>query len=536
MKYPGWRAILQITSHALLPQTKSIKWILALFGTFLLTPAHAAPPNCTNGGNYVGQGVKIKQICTAKASEFDTFDAYYRLVIYVTPAQGFQDRMNFKERSTQGKALEGLLSSLAGSKKALNVDIGISIVQGASQYPVRSILNFKKVNDNEWTSMVRGDSRSFFHRLNNGEPFTVTLKYSYSKTSSIDMSPATNLLQSAGVNLVTPAVLPLLTAANTVANSIIATGNVTSDSGYEFTFSPSLDRNVSSDFEIIDPKTNSVIATVKLRLEGSRSLFADPQEHGNMAATLPTGQIAVPTMNSLSRQIATGQAQSWDLLNSALASTSFDAVPLGKEPTPTDVQSFCAATESGLLASYSLASFDSLLVRARLLNLATRTVQSRFNPYTQCFTSDQRAIIQKYLAGIDPNYTITVAPTLVPLNDFEALYRLGCYLKGAAGDDCIDYSPTMDAVANTLDDTVIIAALEGVQAKEFFEGLDGNNLAISRADFLTRFSGKFSNFWGIEAKSGSLRLRETQGGTSLRLYVERSIGGKIQRITIRRST
>ena len=293
----GWRRFYLLT------------FIGFLCGLTVPLSAKAAPSTCATSNTVVGKGVKIARTCTASADpSFDTFDTYYRVVAELTPGQGFADQATFKKKSTQGKVFSGLLSSLTSAKKALAVDIGITVSQGTSHYPARSLLYFQKINENEWRSYIRGDARSLFHRLNNALPFTVAVTYSYSNTSSVDLSAGTTLLQSVGVSLVTPAVQPILAAANSITQSIVRASNVVSESGYEFTLSPAVLRNVSNEFQIIDPATGGVIATVRLRLEGSRSLFGIPREHADVAQSLPSGVIALPSLNGLSQQIATGQA------------------------------------------------------------------------------------------------------------------------------------------------------------------------------------------------------------------------------------
>lgn len=161
------------------------------FGALVLTiswPAQAEPPTCSQVVESAGRGMQITRICTANSAGFsNTYDAYYRVSVSVAAGPGFADQARFRERSTEGRILAGLLNLFTNSERVTNVDIGIEIRQGNYQYPVRPLLQFRRTNDNEWRSFLRGDARSFLHKLDSG-PFYVTLSYSYSRTSTMDLT------------------------------------------------------------------------------------------------------------------------------------------------------------------------------------------------------------------------------------------------------------------------------------------------------------------------------------------------------------
>lgn len=509
-----------------------LSWLVAMPG-----PAIAADPVCRQVNEDAGRGARVIEICTAGAIGFDSaFDAYYRVAVEVTPGPGFGGLARFDRGSTQGRILRGFLSLFADMDRTTTTDVGISIRQGNLTYPRLSLITFRKVNNNEWSSTIRADARSIYHRLTGSEPFNITLNYAYSRTTSFDLSPGTRLLDSLGLNIANATTKPLLDAAAEVSRNILQAGDITSsDSSYGFSLSPDENRRVSIRFQITDPRTSAVIANVRLSIEGTRSLFfAGAREHAAIQNTLPAGIVRDVALNGLVRQIATGQAQNWDLPNATLATASMTAIPIWKEPNETDIRTFCSSVASGLTTNYSLTSFDSLIVRANLLSLAAEPIKSRINPYRLCFGSEEdRATIRARL-GIDTEYVIArpvVAPALAPVTDFETLYRFGCFLTGKMGPRCMARDATPLRVAQSLAETVSAETLEGVRP-ELSAGLPEDRV-MPAAGFVERFGGRFFSFGDIVSASGSMHIQEVEGGPTLKVRLEQGPDGKVRRVSIR---
>jgi len=498
-------------------------------------PAQAEPPTCSQVAEPAGRGMLITRICTANSPGFsNTYDAYYRVSVSVTAGPGFANQARFRERSTEGQILAGLLNLFTNSERVTNVDIGVAIRQGSYQYPVRPLLQFRKTNDNEWTSFIRGDARSFLHRLDSG-PFYITISYSYSRTSTMDLTVGSSFLQSAGINLVTPAVEPIFSAVNRVTSSIVSAGNITSESGTEQLLSPALGDKVELVFQVAGPRSTLPIATIRVRLEGTRSMMVpEPRPHAEIQATLPSGRIQDQTVASLSRQIATGPAQSWDVTNVALATVPLATVPLGREATAADLRALCSTIEGKLQTDYTLTSFDNLMVRARLINRAAEPVRARINPFPLCFeAADDRSLIRTHL-GYDTEYSVVPPPPpLAPFSDADALYRFGCLFTGQLGPNCSAADATPERISQSLDEAIEVPALEGIVDEQVYANLPSNR-TIGPANFQQRFGNQFAHFRAISGASGTMQLQESEGGPWLTLLAERGPNGKLRRITIRR--
>lgn len=497
-------------------------------------PAKAEPSTCSQVANPAGRGMQITRICTANALGFNnTYDAYYRVSVSIAAGPGFANEARFRERSTEGRILAGLLNLFTNSERVTSVDLGISIRQGDYQYPVRPLLQFRRTNDDHWTSFIRGDARSFFHRLGNSRPFYVTLSYSYSRTSTIDLTVGSSFLQSAGINIVTPAVAPIFSAVNRITSSIVSAGNITSESGTEQLLSPARGDNVELEFLVAGQGSTAPIATIRVRLEGARSMMAEPRQHAEIHTTLPSDRIADQTVASLSQQIATGQAQSWDVSSIALATAPLASLPLGREATAADLRSLCSTIEGKLQTDYGLTTFDNLMVRARLVNRAAEPVRERINPFQQCFEPADRSLIRTHL-GYDTEYPVILPPPpLAPFDDVDALYRFGCLFTGQLGPNCSAADATPERINRSLDEAIEVASLEGIADEQVYASLPSNR-TISPANFQQRFGGQFVRFRSISGVSGSMQLQETEGGPWLTLVAERAPNGKLRRITIRR--
>jgi hypothetical protein len=502
---------------------------------FSAQPAVGQSPTaiCKDMNTGVGKGMRLVKSCSAANLKINPFDSYYQVVVEVTPAAGFGDQARFDRKSAQGKVLSGLMDAVFSREKATGLDLTLNVTQGAATYPPRSLMSFE-YSDKRWQSNVTSDARTLLHRISINEDFQIRLNYAYSEKSSIDFNAATGLIQSTGLKVITPATQPVLAAANTLANSILRANDITVATGTAFSLSPSAAgmRNVEQHFEVVDPREGTAIATIRVRLQGTQSLFAPPAAPEALQSALPTGAVTMPELDSLSRQIATGQAQNWGILNGALAAASLGQVPLGREPTRAELKGFCNSAESGLASNYLLSPFDNLLVRAKLLEAASLPLQRATNPYKICFSDDQRTLIRTHL-GLDTEFAEVNPAELRPMMRHEALAALGCFFAGKEGDYCGTAAEVRQQVRDLLAENIVVGPLEGVSVAEVYADLPASR-TLTRDQFLARFGSRFASFFGINASAGSVGLRETANGTQLRLTGEVDAAGKLKRISTSR--
>jgi hypothetical protein len=504
---------------------------LALLAVF--TVPHAAlgqGAQCVQLEEPGGMGLTVTKKCAAEtASGFSEDDAYYLVEMKLTPEEGFGNGKTFDKKSAGGKALQGFLKAFFNSEKSTNLDIGLTVIQGATVYPVMSMMNFQLVDDNRWRSSVRADYRTMLHKLGAGEQFYVEINYSYSKTKRIDLTKATDVVGSLGVKLVTPAVSPFINVARDVVNETMKASGVDMQSGYKLALFPWKGETSEVEFRLTSP-TGVPFARVNVQVRGTRSLMANARRLKEMADSLPTDNVTSPLVN-LPKEMITGQARDWPLLNAALGPVPSLSEVLGKQLTTATLPGFCNSVSTGLSTSYLLTSFDSVLVQARLVEAATDSIRPQVNPYKRCFQDGKkRALIASYL-GIDTEYQ-EPDPTDPKPAPYEALFMLGCVLKGATGDECGPPDASRRIVLASLSPSVRIGALDTLPP-QFSLGLPETSYMVTQADFLSRFAGKFARFRNISINTQTMTISERADSADLSLKVTTDKAGKIVAVEIR---
>lgn len=513
-----------------------MKWmlkVLLLLGAIVGSGAsQAETPNCQAKDQApVGMYVKITQTCTAKADAGDPTDAYYAVEVLVEPQAGFADGAKFDTGSPEGKALKAFAKALFGNEKATNLDLGVTLSQGATVYPTMSLVSLQLVDNNRWASNVQSNRRTFLHKLTALDQFEVKLTYNYSISSKIDLKPSTDLIDAMGVKLITPAVTPIINAAGTFGNAMLKAGGVASQSGYQFSLAPAKrGGNISQTFDVVF--NNRAIAKLTVRVSGTRSLLVAANDLELLQTTFPVGLVSRPSLNFLPNEIATGQIKNWSVLNAALGSmASLVDVAVGKELTKDQLAPFCGGVELGLSESYKLTIFDNLMIRAVLLEAATKNMRPKVNPYTRCFGDAERTLIKKHL-GIETEAQEDQGPGLTgSIKDYEILYKIGCHFAGKAGPQCGSQEALTQRLSGAFAPKVRITEL-AVSNADMHAGI-GDDGFMNANDLITRFGGRFVAFQGIEAGKGQVIVREIDGGPLYRITGEMGPDGKIVSISIR---
>jgi hypothetical protein len=490
----------------------------------------AATPSCdVSGSTPVGQGLHITKICTVPLPTGpDATDAYYVLVTNVRPGPGFENS-GFGKDSLQGKIFKSLLKAVFNYDKATKVDVSLAIDAAGTSYPAMPLLSFQQDNNDHWTSHVQSNPQSLYHKLNATQFFDAKLEFRYSKSTRAELEPAVDLVKSLGVVVVTPAAEPIITAAGKLAKQVAEAADVVAVSGYERNFGPSANQTSEIEFQIFDPKSRSLVATINLKLLGSRSLLNPAQPLEAIGTTLPTGAVDQIALSQLPMQMATGEAKNWSLLNNALASAQTISDVLGKTPDANGIRSFCTSVAQGLSRSFRLSSFDNLIARATLVQQATAAAQPQVNPYQTCFSTTERAVIRTSL-GIDTEFQPSVATRGNSLKSFDTFVTLGCFLTAKTGDLC--GSDNDDKMIAALADTVKIDALEITDAT-LAVSLPADR-AITKSTFKTLFKGKFARFHDIDGSAGLMVVNESNDGPPLRLTAEVDNDQKIKFLRIQR--
>lgn len=466
---------------------------------------------CSQIDESAGVGVRRIEICrsnTAPATDF--LDAYYRVETTVSLGAGFGG--DFNKSSPQAKALRSLMKSLFSYEKATAVDIGFNLSLGGYTYPLLSLVSFKKINDEKWSSTVQANPSSLLHKVAATDAFNIDLQFVYSRGSKVDLSPAVNILNSLGVSMATPTMQPIIAAASTVTTALVSAGDLGVSSKYSYNLKPAKGEVSGITYEIYDPASRQAIARVAFKIVGTRSLLTSALSLDQLDSTMPTGVVSISGLQNLPSQVATGQAKNWPVLNNALASAaSLQDVPIGKTPSSAELAQFCNSVYSGLNSSFALSSFDNLMVRAKLLEAATTNIRPGINPYPACFSANERARIATGL-GIDTEAAPPPPPpTIGPLTDFETFNLIGCLFIGSVGDYCGPFSE--DTVKSKLSGQVAIEALETANGSAGF-GVPESGLLTSD-EFIAKFRGKFARFRNINSATGRMNLVEAEGGPTL---------------------
>jgi hypothetical protein len=487
---------------------------------------------CSRIKEAAGVGVRRVQVCRNNTDPAtDPLDAYYRVQTNVTLGPGFGG--DFNKSSPEAKALRSLMKSLFSYEKATAVDIGFGLSLTGYDYPLLALASFRKSDDNKWSSTVQGNPSSLLHKLSAADSFNVDLQFLYSRGTKVDLSPAVNVLKSLGVSVATPAAQPIIAAASAVASALVSSGDVGVSSKYSYNLKPEKDEISRVTYEIYDPTSDKLIASVDFEIVGSRSLLTSAQRLDLLDGTLPVGAVSIAGLQSLPTQVATGQAKNWPVLNNALASAaSLQDVPIGKTPSQAELAQFCNSVASGLNSSFSLSSFDNLLVRAKLLEAATVSIRPGVNPYPACFSDADRARVRTAL-GIDTEAVPPPLPVTVgPLTDFETFNVLGCFLTGGGGGYCGVVSDT--DVKARLSGQVAIEALETATGSAGF-GIPDSGL-LTADEFVLKFRGKFAHFRNIDGSAGRMNLLETEDGPNLLFTAKASQSDrKVTAIRVRRT-
>lgn len=508
-----------------------------LFTSLCALPLWAQAPNCTDANTSGGMGLTVTRTCTANPdASLAEADAYYLVEVKVTPEAGFGDNSTFDKSSASGKALKGFLKTFFNSEKSTNLDIGLTIRQGSDVYPVMSLMNFQLTEDNIWRSSVRINNRTMLHKLSAGSQFNAELNYSYSRTRRIDLTPATAIVESFGVKLVTPAVAPILATARNVVNATMKASGVDMQSGYNMDLAPWNGSTMEAEFLMTNP-AGGKFARVSVRIRGTRSLMAAATDLMNIKNALPNGVVSVP-LNALPKEVITGQARDWPLVNSALGASPSLTEVLGKELTKDTLLGFCQSIDTGISSAFLLTSFDSILMRAKLIEASTVTIRPKINPYVRCFPDKATRDVISLRLMINTEFSETpeaVIDTAKPKPvEYEALAALGCVLKGIEGDDCGNIDANREKVTAALAPMVEIRALESLPAN-LSTGLPAD-YRIAPADFLSRFTRKLARFRNISVVTQSMSVHEKLDSASLRLKVFTDSTGKIIAIEFRNPT
>lgn len=485
--------------------------IAAAAGVFFWPPAAYAAVVCSQTNEVAGVGVRRVEVCRNNTDPAtDALDAYYKVQTKVTLGPGFGG--DFNKSSPQAKALRSLMKSLFSYDRATAVDIGFGLSLTGYDYPLLALVSFKKSNDDKWASTVQANPSSLLHKLSAADTFNIDLQFLYSRGTKVDLSPAVNVIKSLGVSVATPAMQPIIAAASAVASALVSSEDLGVSSKYSYNLKPEKGEISGITYEIYDPASGQVIATIDFEIVGSRSLLTPAQPLHQLDGTMPTGAVSIAGLQSLPSQVATGQAKNWPVLNNALASAaSLQDVPIGKTPSRVELAQFCNSVANGLNSSFSLSSFDNLIIRAKLLEAATTSIRPQVNPYPACFSDADRSRVRTAL-GIDTEVAPPPIPmSLSPLTDFETFNVIGCFLTGGGGGYC---GAVSDAdVKAKLCGQIAIEALETASGSAGFGVPDSG--VITSDEFVLRFRGKFAKFRNISSSAGRMNLLETESGPNL---------------------
>jgi hypothetical protein len=461
------------------------------------------------------------QSCTRTASTFTdaTFqplDAYYRISIKVDERAGFSKDLSFDRNDSSGKVIGRFLDRLFQVKKPRTFSVGFQISDGVTSYPLIVPISFEYDDAaRKYVSAIRYQSATLLRRLPAGSKYSVTLKAVYGTETSINPGAVFESLKAAiptGNFLLTPASSAIVDLAGTFSTSLLNVNRAAVDVSSTFVFSPGYGDSISETLDLVDPaQAGTSIANIKIELQATRSLLVDPFPFAQSGATLPTGAAGPVSVDDISQRVVIGQAKDWPLPVSALAGTSTAGVGTDFKDE-TSLKTMCGQMESKLASQFALSGIDRTLVMAKAVELATGGSRGRtYNPYKTCFRQEQLVQIVSLL-GISiadpPSSPAQVSSSQVA--DKPVLDALGCWLKGAVGDQCGTLEQMRATLADRLADTVQITALEGVDAvPELVAAVP--DAGLTRDQFLQRFAGRFARFHDYNLAKGSMLVNVGQG-------------------------
>lgn len=521
-------------------------WVLMLVAVcawFGCSTAMAQPiegkSNCTASGADYGAGLRLVQSCVSVAQQQE-LDAYYQIRIDVKPGDGFSNLTELTEENEN--FLHNFLRSLIGTKKVQSAVFGFEIKQNDYEYPFIPVMQFQRVDGNDWQSFVPVNWRSAFHRLSPTGDFEITGYFRFSNERNVDFGPTSSLIQELGIGLASPVTSEFFSLAEDFANSVLKQNGVDARSGTSFAMNVGGADNFLYDFAISDPTGEAQFATVRIRLVGTTSLLRNPAELDNLQSTRITSQVSNEELKLLTSQLTTAALNKWSIDSVALNSASIENLQISEPYDESSLETLCKTLSSMVTSSFGVTEDDSLLLRGSIYDRATSQFDGRLRRLEACFGTEERQRLSVLLglretAVVDP----VVIPDSRPIDDFEALTKLGCWLAGRAGQSCGSSQALDDYVEELLADTIVIGALEGLGTEGIASKLPASTYEVDRETFMTALRASFVRYGDINRPTGRVgvwtsELRAACDGNIIFAFPLIDQDDRITGISFRRAT
>ncbi|WP_425230596.1 hypothetical protein [Sphingomonas sp.] len=350
------------------------------------TSVPAASTGCTP--RPTAAGLSPAEICMAHPpAGGDENDAYYLVDAVVVAESGFGSSTTIEARSAAGRALDGIMSTLLGHRRVSTLDLSLVVQQDTTTYPAVPLIHFERTDRDHWQSSVNAGSRTLLHLLRPDDTFHATVSYAFSVTAHTD--PGSGVLGPLARKLVTPGITPILTAAAAAADVALHLPNADVHAGYNTPLGPS--RNDPSRVQLVLTSPSGIrIATITLTLLGTRSLTRPAGDLAALDDTRPAGRVDLDT---IARAVPLNDGGSGPLLGTVLGSSTTLSAVLGRQMTPEALHDFCFSLSKGATGTVPFTTFDSLMIRARLVQIVADGLRPKVNPYVRCFGQPERALI-----------------------------------------------------------------------------------------------------------------------------------------------
>lgn len=392
-------------------------------------PRPAATENCENQRTTAGLGFVRTQVCELSSEPSGFRDAYYAVELTVEPREGFENAARFRAKSP----FKSMLEALTGSRNSTSVAFTVSLSFDGYEHKDIQLLSFKKQSDGRWQSSVSGSQVSSFVVLGANDTIRIEPRYIFSRENSLDFGFTSDVLDATGVNVASPATSSIFEVANLISDAVVSANGVRGQSDYFTVLGNDNNRRYSVSFEIVNPRdAEQVYADVTMTLVGTRSLQEIAEPYPSLTGTLPDpSDISVDDVKSWAQRVS---PRSSGFIGEALASSDTLEIPF-EGASEDNIAALCTQMTNGIKARLSLSAFDSVLVRAIVVDETTdgNNVPDTLDRFA-CFDASERTLIEQYL-GIETDPTVveedTSDETRQPSNaEIKAtMSGLGAFLK-----------------------------------------------------------------------------------------------------------
>lgn len=464
----------------------------------------------------------VVNTCKAAApADFSYQDAYYSIRATVTTGSAFTG-VGGRLDSSAGKVIGRIAEKLFGVKRGRSLSIIWQPTIANQQYPLSALIKFTQDESGAWTIATNQITETQLHRITTNPKIDYSLYFAYSDRAEVDFDKAKSV-----VSLAIPAVAsegagPVVAIAKDIAKTIYEANSVKANNTPTRSLIPSQGQGVRDIIEIKDPFAKKpaeaqVLATITVEVRGTRSLFRDVTDFGQLTDTLPRdGAIDAPHIDDLTSKVLSGKPSTWPAVYSVLAGMKENA-PFGRAllAQESDVAQFCIAANTAIRDNFPLTPTDQLLLKAAVLELAARPIRKQINPYPACFSLAERAFVQAKL-GIDTNYVLDIKPDVVAgIKNLQILRVMTSWFTNRS---CAPEDIANSPLADYLPDFINIIRREDLAPNDqiMLMPLTGDHKA-ARADFLAATCNSFAYWNTPNEKVGSFNVDSTKSSSGWRV-------------------